>query len=402
MKNPPRLRSLFLLIASLCFALTFNPVAAATFGDFTYVDNGTTITITDFDDNSSANTISIPASINGKPVTMIGQYAFDYCYEQVRATIPSSVISIGYGAFFACEIREITIPSSVTTIEDYAFSQSGLKTVIIPSSVTSIGVGVFSGTAIWDVTIPSSITSIGNYAFSGCYLTGVAFPANLKSIGISAFSGCENLSVLTIPASVTSIGSSAFSDCRELRSVTIGSSAELDGTFIGCWDLKSATFLGDAPVIMNRPFDDTASDFKIYFYDGRTGFTWPTWQGYPTSPIGPEITIQQPTGSLLLDGAAKKSFGSVTVKKSRTKIFTIKNIGTENLTGFFISKDNTHAKDFIVTKPGKTTLYPGKSTTFEVTFKPSVKGTQNAAIHIKSNDANENPFDIKLTGLGVK
>jgi hypothetical protein len=37
-----------------------------------------------------------------------------------------------------------------------------------------------------------------------------------------------------------------------------------------------------------------------------------------------------------------------------------------------------------------------------VTFKPKAKGNRNAAIHIRSNDADENPFDIKLTGLGKK
>jgi hypothetical protein len=52
--------------------------------------------------------------------------------------------------------------------------------------------------------------------------------------------------------------------------------------------------------------------------------------------------------------------------------------------------------------PPKTSLAPGSSTTFKVIFKPSAKGTRKANIHIKSNDADENPFDIKLTGQGVK
>ena len=115
----------------------------------------------------------------------------------------------------------------------------------------------------------------------------------------------------------------------------------------------------------------------------------------------PEIAVQQPAGSNLVDGTAKKSFGTVVVGKSgKAKTFTIRNLGSAPLTGLALTKNGKHAKDFIVTAPAATTLAPGASTTFKVTFKPKAKGTRTAAIHLKSNDANENPFDIKLTGAG--
>lgn len=122
----------------------------------------------------------------------------------------------------------------------------------------------------------------------------------------------------------------------------------------------------------------------------------------PTTPKAPEVTVQQPAGTNLVDGTAKKSFGTVVVGKTgKATIFTIRNLGTAPLTGLAITKNGKHAKDFIVTKPGAATLAPGASTTFKVSFKPTAKGTRNAAIHLKSNDANENPFDIKLTGAGA-
>jgi hypothetical protein len=46
-------------------------------------------------------------------------------------------------------------------------------------------------------------------------------------------------------------------------------------------------------------------------------------------------------------------------------------------------------------------LAGGGTATFKVTFKPTKKGTRSAAIHIDSNDADENPFDITLTGIGA-
>lgn len=117
----------------------------------------------------------------------------------------------------------------------------------------------------------------------------------------------------------------------------------------------------------------------------------------------PEISVQQPVGSELTDAKTKKSFGTVKIgKKGPAKTFTIRNTGKANLTGLALATKGKHAKDFIVTKLSKTTLAPGTSTTFKVSFKPTAKGTRKAAIQIKSNDANENPFDIPLTGAGAK
>jgi hypothetical protein len=44
---------------------------------------------------------------------------------------------------------------------------------------------------------------------------------------------------------------------------------------------------------------------------------------------------------------------------------------------------------------------PAAATTFELTFTPSATATRTATIHITSNDADENPFNITLTGTGV-
>lgn len=115
----------------------------------------------------------------------------------------------------------------------------------------------------------------------------------------------------------------------------------------------------------------------------------------------PEVAVQFPKGSNLTDGTAKINLGKVKATKSGTaKTFTIKNLGTANLTGLKLTKNGKNAAEFIVTQPLKATLAPGASTTFKVTFKPKAKGKRVAAIHLKSNDMDENPFDIGLTGTG--
>jgi hypothetical protein len=47
-------------------------------------------------------------------------------------------------------------------------------------------------------------------------------------------------------------------------------------------------------------------------------------------------------------------------------------------------------------------VVPGATTLFTVKFTPKALGARTAAMHIASNDVNENPFDIGLTGNEVK
>lgn len=120
-----------------------------------------------------------------------------------------------------------------------------------------------------------------------------------------------------------------------------------------------------------------------------------------TSP-SPEITVKQGAANLI-DGTAKASFGTIKVGgKSAARTYRIINSGKANLTGIKITSSGKNKADFIITKPAASSLAPGASTTFRISFKPAAKGIRNAAIRIASNDADENPFDIKLTGLGGK
>ncbi len=122
--------------------------------------------------------------------------------------------------------------------------------------------------------------------------------------------------------------------------------------------------------------------------------------------LPPEIVVEQPIGTGLVDGGVPIDFEKVAVGTTGlAKLFTIKNVGKGELTGLAITKSGTQAKDFIVTGPVKTSLAGGAYTTFKVKFKPSAVSPtgmfSTATIHIKSNDSNENPFDIKLKAKGV-
>jgi hypothetical protein len=166
-----------------------------------YEIKGNAVTITDCDEKASGALI-IPATIEGKPVSSIGDGAFHDCMSLTDITIPDSVTSIGAKAFcWVCKITNINIPDGVTSIEDLAFRNC---------------------TRLTSIVIPDSVTSIGDWAFAYCFeLTSITIPDSVTSIGENAFCRVSKLTSITIPDSVTSIGSNAFEGCGRLTAVTI-------------------------------------------------------------------------------------------------------------------------------------------------------------------------------------
>jgi hypothetical protein len=110
-----------------------------------------------------------------------------------------------------------------------------------------------------------------------------------------------------------------------------------------------------------------------------------------------EIDVQQPIGTSLTDGGSV-SFGFVAVGGSSTKTFQVKNAAANGiLSGLSLSKTGTNQGDFSYTQLSGS-LAPGGTTTFNVTFSPVQTGSRTAILRVASTDANENPFDINLSG----
>ena len=115
----------------------------------------------------------------------------------------------------------------------------------------------------------------------------------------------------------------------------------------------------------------------------------------------PEIAVEQPPGAGLVDGGSTVDFGSVTVDANNSHTFTIRNLGAADLTGLGITIDGVSATEFTITATPTAPVVPGGSTTFTIKFTPTALGARTAVLHIASNDADENPFDIALTGTGI-
>ena len=271
-------------------------------GDLSYeCTSGTEVKVTACT-NSSATSVTIPATVTDSEVTYsvtaIDAAAFSGCTSLytviLQATTPPA---LGASAFGACTaLNAIGVPagtadgyksatnwsaydnmifaiegtcgdgvywsynstSNALTIfgtgdmADYDWSEGNrpwesysITTVDIRYGVTSIGDYAFMYfTDLTSITIPASVTSIGVWAFCECTgLTEVTIPASVTTIGWQAFSNCTSLTSIDIPDGVTTIGWVAFQNCSSLTSIDIPASVTsiVDLAFKGCSGLESIT-----------------------------------------------------------------------------------------------------------------------------------------------------------------
>jgi len=212
--------------------------------------------------------VSIPETIDGRPVTRVHGNAFTDRRQMTSLNIPASIIELGdarvrcmegmvegaqlggaINVFQHCSgLTAITVDAanpkygsvdgvlfdkSLTTLIHYPNASPG--SYRIPAGVSRIDHSAFHGS----VGLTEIMVDPANSVCSGrdgmlynkdqtvllqcpCGKTGtVAIPDGVIRIAENAFYGCKNLTAVEIPDSVTSIGESAFLECTNLARVNI-------------------------------------------------------------------------------------------------------------------------------------------------------------------------------------
>lgn len=162
----------------------------------------------------------------------------------------SSLETIGDSSFSSnTKIKYINFPSKLTLIDDFAFQYCfSLEEIFIPKSVTKIGLRAFEGYAI-DSTFPEGIlTNYNKIEFES--------GSNLEYIGESAFYYNEKITSITIPSKVKTIGKNAFA-LPKLKNVEFE-------TTTGWYYVESESATEGTPMTVTDP-ETNATNFRTTY-----------------------------------------------------------------------------------------------------------------------------------------
>ena len=227
--------------------------------------------------NGSPRSVTIPEG-----VTAIDDRAFDGCMNLAAVDLPTTLKTIGTGAFAGTAVVAPTLPEGLESIGQEAFyGDEALNAVRIPASVTFIGPAAFADcpnlesfgleegnanysydpdakmlyrtagggsalSACLDMSLTryepaASVNEVLEGAFTACRgLTYAALPEGMTGIPVTCFSGCSMLTDVSFPESLTTIGAYAFESCDSLEVMTLpeGVTSLSEGAFRFCDKLR--------------------------------------------------------------------------------------------------------------------------------------------------------------------
>ena len=242
---------------------------------FELSEDGTFFSVFSLNVVETRDRVIIPSTYNGKPVTTIGERAFQYCKYMTQVVIPDSITTICDYAFSYSHIESFTFSENIKTVGDYAFESTRLTAVTIPYTITNFGSYVFescfslrsatiaegfesTGHATFmycknltELNLPNSVKTIGNRSLAGSGFVDLVIPNTIETIEMDAFLGTESLKSVVVPNSVKTIGDTAFGGCRNLETVSIANSVTEIGpcAFSSCFNLKTITLSNEIKTI---------------------------------------------------------------------------------------------------------------------------------------------------------
>ncbi len=256
-----------------------------TAADFTYTEDGTTITglsASGADKLKLNMDVVMPnESSGGKAITAIadagtdagGIFGKDAQVDSV--VLPEKLEAIGNFAFRQCGLESITFPNTLKTIGTSAFMMNNLTEIILPDSVETVGGGAFSSNfQIKKVVISKSMTVIPA-AFINCSgdtsaekFTEIEIPEGITEIGNNAFAG-NSFARIEIPESVKKIGNYAFAQVptnKKMEEVILHEGLETIGSYAFRHIPATEIVIPSTVTSVNKKAFDLCS-IKVYTYD---------------------------------------------------------------------------------------------------------------------------------------
>jgi hypothetical protein len=171
--------------------------------------------------------------------------------------------------------------------------------------------------------------------------------------------------------------------------------------------LSYSTFIGGSSYDYGYSiaFDNS---YNVYLTGSTSSSNYPTTSGaYDQSYNGSNNDVFvtklliQPTPDITIIPASA-DYGSVNVGSYLDKTFVIRNDGTGDLNVTATTVPDAFATEFSIQSGGGAyTLAPAATHDMVVRYHPTTAGLKHASVNISSNDPDENPFQIILTGTGV-
>lgn len=128
-------------------------------------------------------------------------------------TLPSSIVTIGRGAFGMSDVKELICNEGLQTIGIEAFRDAAISKIKFPSTLASIEAMAFMYCSeLKSITIPPSVTELGESMFKYSGLEEIAFTGGVTEIPYDLCNSCFNLKRIDIKG-VEKIGSGAFGYC---------------------------------------------------------------------------------------------------------------------------------------------------------------------------------------------
>ena len=137
----------------------------------------------------------------------------------------------------------------------------------------------------------------------------------------------------------------------------------------------------------------TDYEWHVTISDAALTTTGPTWTLRTFRPGAPPDIRVAPN---------PHAFSDVLVGGSATQVFTLTNTGETDLTIGAASLTGGEAAQFAIEVGGAGVIPPGGTAPIEVRFTPVAPGLKTTTLRVPSDDPDENPVDVPLSGTGVQ